>query len=598
MSLQTRLTALAQAVGADIKALQSSAAVYRNARGASTAIQNVTASTWVTMDPRIAGQAVIEPVGAFVENADKTITVKDAGWYALSAVVSTNTNYDGVISLMLVGTGEVTLATGTGRGNAGRGAWAVVATEAVKLAAGEIVSLRAIADAIGAVNLQVAHFSIARVGGPQGPKGDLGGTMDAAVGKQTANGATVDIAGAWRALPIGAMLVEPSDAFTVAANAVTVKEAGWYHVSATSLSGQANSVSHFLSLSTLAAGGDGDIANSSGSTIYTRASASGSVKLAAGAKVYVYAWSNAASPVNVYLQSFAIERIGGPQGAKGDPGGVNVVTTPDWDLALTPNFYRSVYDSTGLSAKTIHGPGDTVNPPQQAGIVAASQSGGVVQRVWDLSTGVAYTRLSIYGGGWTAWVADLSKPPIVQGVMAGSGGPGPKEGDERYLQTAAMKTLGIMWKFRYDATPPAGKPNWVFVGGSPWFKNVGVGVGANAGQVVPWGDISFALPVSGDYMVEVGARLYNNGSPYYGNASAYLQQFRGGGAAIANILIVDNWTAVSPGNAFSATPSLSQSARVDNLQEADVLQGAIGATVASALADARWARITPIRVVM
>lgn len=451
MSLQTRLTALAQAVGADIKALRSSAAVYRNARGTSTAVQNVTASTWVTMDPRVAGQAVIEPVGAFVENTDKTITVTDAGWYALSAVVSTNTNYDGVISLMLVGTSDVTLATGSGRGNAGRGAWVSVMTEAVKLAAGEIVSLRAIADAAGAVNLQVAHFSIARVGGPQGPKGD--------------------------------------------------------------------------------------------------------------------------------------------------PGGVNVITTLDWNTAITPNFYRSVYDEMGLQ-QTDHGPGDTVNPPAQAGLVFVHENGQITQRVWDLSTGVAYTRFSLYGGGWTAWAADLIKPPVYTDVMAGTGGPGPKEGDEAYFQTPAMKVLGIMWKFRYDATPPAGKPNWVFAGGLPWFKNAGAGVAAAVGQVVPWGDLSFPVTLRGDYMLEVGARLYNTTSPYYGNAAAYLQQFRGGGAAIANQIVIDNWTAVSPGNGFSATPSLAQSVRADNLLSGDVIQGATGASGSNSMADARWVRITPIRVYM
>jgi hypothetical protein len=158
--------------------------------------------------------------------------------------------------------------------------------------------------------------------GAQGPKGDPGATptVNAAVARQSANGLAVNISGGWLQIPVGALTSEPSDAFTVSAGAVVVKDAGWYKVSASALCQSATQNAIFLSLSTLTAAGDGDIANSGGFTPYSRTSASGNIKLTAGAKVYAYGWSNGASPVNTFLYNFSIERIGGPTGPTGPQG--------------------------------------------------------------------------------------------------------------------------------------------------------------------------------------------------------------------------------------------------------------------------------------
>lgn len=152
----------------------------------------------------------------------------------------------------------------------------------------------------------------------------------------------------------------------------------------------------------------------------------------------------------------------GPQGPKGDPGGVNVVTTYDWNTALTPNFYRSSNDPF---AGTVNGPGDPLNPPPQAGIVAAHEGGRLVQRVWDLQMQVAYTRHRAVNGTWTAWAADLGKLPLW--TSAEFGWPDPADGDERYFQNAVMKTFGVIWRFRYNASSTS-PYKWEFVGGAPW----------------------------------------------------------------------------------------------------------------------------------
>jgi hypothetical protein len=163
--------------------------------------------------------------------------------------------------------------------------------------------------------------------------GGSGGSSSVSAAWAPGDGANIDIAGAWRAVPIPALTIEPSDAFTVSSNNVTVKDAGWYHVSATVMQNSAANIVFYAALSTSAIGGDGDIANAEASGLpYNRTSLSGSVKLVAGAKVYLWAYANAASPVNTSCLSFSITKVGGakgdvgstgaigPQGIKGDQG--------------------------------------------------------------------------------------------------------------------------------------------------------------------------------------------------------------------------------------------------------------------------------------
>jgi hypothetical protein len=194
----------------------------------------------------------------------------------------------------------------------------------------------------------------------------------------------------------------------------------------------------------------------------------------------------------------------GPQGPKGDPGDMSIYTTLDWDTALTPGFYRSTNDGM---LDTVNGPGDTLNPPAQAGVVSVHENGALIQRVWDLEMNRGYTRFKAgFGGDWSAWIPDILKPY----VSTESGvGVSPQDGDERYFQTPAMKTLGIMWKFRYNADA-SGAYKWEFVGGRPVLTTVASSLAYTTGAgAFTWGSAmttpKYTFPLSGDY--DVGFRL-------------------------------------------------------------------------------------------
>lgn len=287
--------------------------------------------------------------------------------------------------------------------------------------------------------------------------------------------------------------------------------------------------------------------------------------------------------------------IYGPKGDKGAPGDVSVITTLDWNTALVPGLYRS---SNDWMAQTTNGPGDQLNPPAQAGIVTVHENGALVQRVWDLDTKRGYTRYRSNVGTWSAWAAELVKPPLLteQTISQVS----PEDGDERYFQTPAMKTSGFMWKFRYDKTAPSGKGKWVFVGGTPWFVDAPTAASTVSGGTTVLGDMQFTLPLGGDYMIEHGARLYNSSAPAYGEVGQLIKQLRGGGL-VAQIAVIDFWTAQNPnlaGSGISITPHLSKAALLEAALAGDVIQPNLTSSGASAISESRWIKITPIRVVM
>lgn len=175
-----------------------------------------------------------------------------------------------------------------------------------------------------------------------------------------------------------------------------------------------------------------------------------------------------------------------------------VITTLNWNTALTTGFYRSTND---VMLDTINGPGDTLNPPAQAGIVIAHANGAIVQRVWELDTKTSWTRYLNQVGEWSTWVADLVKTRLDTELMIG--GATPVDGDERYFQTAAMKTLGVMWKFRYNASS-ASSYKWEFVGGGYLSAQASAGVSYTTsatpysyGAALAVPQVTF--PLSGDF---------------------------------------------------------------------------------------------------
>lgn len=204
--------------------------------------------------------------------------------------------------------------------------------------------------------------------------------------------------------------------------------------------------------------------------------------------------------------SFSTSGMGpqGPQGPKGDSGGVLPVVTLDWNTATDQGFYKSTNDFTKT---TVNGPGDTINPPPQVGYVQVHDNGTILQRVWDVSaqkTGYARYRIA---GAWTLWVPDLAKPPVFTDIMAGL--PAPADGDERYFQSPELAALGVMWKFRYNknSTSPY---KWEFVGGSEWGQLIATNEALTA--VGAWCNLAtngplYTVPLSGDYVMEGSAML-------------------------------------------------------------------------------------------
>jgi hypothetical protein len=278
----------------------------------------------------------------------------------------------------------------------------------------------------------------------------------------------------------------------------------------------------------------------------------------------------------------------GIQGLKGDPGGSSVSKTLNWNTATTPGFYRSTND--GME-QTLNGPGDILNPPRTVGTVQLHESGAIVQRVWDLDTKRGFTRYrSSDGVTWTAWAADLTKPPVWAdtGVTMVT----PVDGDERYFQNALMKSLGIMWKFRYDGSAPAGQPKWVFVGGQGFydvhdgdnFAGPSANVWEDAGPVGP----GMPIPLQGDYSIEFGGLVYSNIPGVYGGIAIMVN-----GAVVGQPLMHGNF-----GGGYIDYHDMSRTNRIDGIAQGAALKLAYYSNPIGAGFQKRYVKITPIRVVM
>lgn len=279
----------------------------------------------------------------------------------------------------------------------------------------------------------------------------------------------------------------------------------------------------------------------------------------------------------------------GPQGPKGDTGGIDSYTTLNWNTATTPGFYRSTNNPL---ERTINGPGDTLNPPPQSGIVVDHQAGYIVQRVWDLSTKIGWTRHRSYDNTWTAWAADLTKPDLWVDVMAGPGGGfSPKDGDERYFQNATMKFYGVMWKFRYNAAAPAGKPKWEFVGGQGVYDlHDGDNFATPANTWVDAGPVGpgFIIPLPGDYTVEFGGRIYSNIPGVYAQIGVSVN-----GVVDGHTVLHGNF-----GGGYIDYEDQSRTSRIENVAQGVMMKLVYNSNPAGGGFQTRWMRITPIRVSM
>jgi hypothetical protein len=262
--------------------------------------------------------------------------------------------------------------------------------------------------------------------------------------------------------------------------------------------------------------------------------------------------------------------------------------TTDWNLAVTPFSWRSLNNAEVAAngfVGTINGPGDPLNLPDAVGYTLVQDS-QIVQRVYALGLGF-FTRVKPQGGAWTTWVADLAKPPLLTGLLVGA--PTPAEGDERYFQNAAMKTAGIMWKFRYDKTAPAGQPKWVYVGGVPLMDfYYAPTVYTTGSPAYTWAGAmpkpQVVAPLQGDYLVEAVASV--QAGPY---GDVRMGTFYNGGQL--------GWGSFeSPG--LDSTFATKQ--RIDNLASGSTVDMRFCASIAAVDLTVydRQINLTPIRVVM
>lgn len=358
--------------------------------------------------------------------------------------------------------------------------------------------------------------------GPQGPKGDLGGTMGAA---GLILGVTSTQNGSSPKLPLGPVVTEEPLAFFTrnADQSISVKEAGWYTFSVSANTNQSLTANTPLGMGVCKNDVEIYFPSIFEGYYYGRVQVAGVVYLVPTDRLDFRPWNALVATITTWsMQGLQIARLGGPQGPKGDPGGIGVLKTLNWNTAIIPSFYRSTND--GLE-QTINGPGDTLNPPKQAGVVYIHESGQIVQKVWDLDMQLGHTRYRAMDGTWSAWIADLVKPLLVPDVMFG-GNP-PQEGDERYFQNTAMKALGIVWKFRYNKNSTSAY-KWEFVGG-PAYRVIGNTVYSTAAAAYVDVGVNLALPLSGDYQATTfgryggtgaaGSRVYSRLAVTSGNVS-------------------------------------------------------------------------------
>lgn len=77
----------------------------------------------------------------------------------------------------------------------------------------------------------------------------------------------------------------------------------------------------------------------------------------------------------------------------------------------------------------------------------------------------------------------------------------PADGDEVYLQTAAMYTAKVMWHLRYDSTPN----KWEFLGGANMRAEATGGQTSTSGAPAAWSNGPLlTVPVTGEYEVDFG----------------------------------------------------------------------------------------------
>jgi len=87
----------------------------------------------------------------------------------------------------------------------------------------------------------------------------------------------------------------------------------------------------------------------------------------------------------------------------------------------------------------------------------------------------------------------------------------PVDGQECYYQSSAMASNGVVWHFKYQSGM-AGSYKWVFVGGAPVLSQTDntTRTTTSTGYTTITGTPGVNCPLAGDYIVVLGARIWNN----------------------------------------------------------------------------------------
>lgn len=545
--------------------------------GANTFKQNAPTTGGATSNWRtlwVGSDNTSDPVGAFTRNADGSVTIRDAGWYNVSATFR-NITAQAVCTFALTDTLN---APGT--------AFAVDTKVLDPNYSNEVAGNNYFPAGAKvypnvwtnvSTQVEITLFTIVRQGGTQGPKGDKGDQGSNApipiegwtqVTSFLNGWAATDSNVYYRRDPLGRVWMRGS--VTGGANGTAAFQLP---------PGYRPNLAGLTRVRTIAIDNQSAAGRWEGQV---------NIDTAGNVLCYTTATSISLSLDQVTFDSGMVTTMpSGPKGDKGDPGGVNVLTTSDWNTATTPGFY---YSLSNFGQQAAHSPGDTINPPATAGVVSISEGSNViVQRVWDMDMQVGYTRFRA-GGSWTAWAKDITRPPVWTDV--GVTMVQPVDGDERYFQSPLMKTLGIMWKFRYDGNAPSGKPKWVFVGGQGFydvhdgdnFAGPSANVWGDAGPVGP----GWTIPLQGDYSIEFGGLVYSNVPGVYGGIAIMVN-----GAVVGQPLMHGNF-----GAGYVDYHDMSRTDRIDNITQGAALKLAYYSNPIGAGFQKRFVKITPIRVVM
>lgn len=146
---------------------------------------------------------------------------------------------------------------------------------------------------------------------------------------------------------------------------------------------------------------------------------------------------------------------------------------------------------------------DTLTPPTNANTVTS----------FTLPAGGRVRLTCAVAGTWQ--IAPEGSPALVSTLPAA-----PYDGMEVAYQTAAMATLGLAWRLRYNAASAHAR-KWEMQGGAPWVVEGGDITTASAVWTPFTGGPTLAVPAEGDYALTFGAymKLTSAGYDIYGQVS-------------------------------------------------------------------------------